>query len=211
MPILLDLTGQQFGRLIAIARDPTARPTRWSCRCECGNTKVAATNDLRQGKTKSCGCLRVEVTGGKNRTHGLRQHPLYDVWQSIKDRCLNPNNPQFKDYGGRGIKICDEWAHDGAAFIAWAEANGYRAGLIIDRENNNWGYSPENCRFVTRKTSNRNKRNTNYIDTHLGRMMLAEAVEISGLGRDTIRRRLKLGWPASKILQPARAMKKSSK
>ena len=92
-------------------------------------------------------------------THGLTNTRIYSVWCTMKQRCYNPNREKYKDYGGRGIDICDEW-QDAAVFAEWALSHGYRPGLQIDRIDNNAGYSPDNCRFVTPKQNSRNRRNT---------------------------------------------------
>ncbi|KAB2699361.1 hypothetical protein F9K79_09715 [Ochrobactrum sp. Kaboul] len=202
MPFI-DLTHRRFGRLTALAIQRGGRRSYWTCQCDCGNTKVVSISKLTSGNTKSCGCLRSELVTAKNMKHGQKRHPLYSVWRSMKNRCYNPEFNQFKDYGGRGIKVCPEWLDDPAAFIAWGEANGYRKGLDIDRENNGWNYSPQNCRFVSRKTSNRNRRNCRYIDTPAGRMMIAEAVEVSGLSRSLIYYRIGKGWPTDRLFEPA--------
>src|SRR5690606_10465631 len=92
-------------------------------------------------------------------THGLRDHKLYGVWRSMKQRCTQKSHYAYKDYGGRGIKICDEWIDDFKAFYDWSMSNGYEEGLTIDRINNDDGYSPENCRWTTMRVQNTNKRN----------------------------------------------------
>lgn len=92
--------------------------------------------------------------------HGLRYHPLYKVWDNIKGRCLDKNNKDYKDYGGRGITVYSKWKDNLKVFIDWAIDNGYKRGLQIDREDNNGNYTPNNCRFVTSATNNQNRRNT---------------------------------------------------
>jgi hypothetical protein len=123
-------------------------------KCHCSNEFIAQTFHIKNGNTKSCGCLRKELLT----KHGMRNHKLYGVIYGMIKRCTNPNNKDFPLYGGRGIKVCEEWTNDRVSFFNWALANGYEAGLTIDRIDNNRGYEPSNCRWVTMKVQNRNKR-----------------------------------------------------
>ena len=122
-----------------------------------------------------------------HRTHGIcAEHPdLYGVWCSMKGRCENPNRQKYKDYGGRGIKVCEEW-HDCGVFAEWAFANGYKQGLQIDRIDNNGDYRPENCRFVTPKQNSRNRRNTKLLTVNGKTKCIAEWSEIVGVSPYTI-------------------------
>ena len=123
-------------------------------RCECGNEKVILCYSVRTGAIKSCSCLQKEMTkikGKKNRTHGLSRHPLYQRWGAMKDRCYNPNFDKFHRYGGRGITMCDEWLNDPIAFMEWGLANGWELGLHLHRIDNDKGYSPDNCEFLSAK------------------------------------------------------------
>ena len=164
MPKLKDLTGIEFERLKVTKRaeDYISKQgvhcVSWECVCRCGTIKNIRGSYLTSGHTKSCGCLSVEMTNNRNRTHGLRNHPLYRVWYSIKARCYNPKRERFKDWGGRGITMCEEWRNNFKAFYDWAMANGYKEGLQIDREDNDGNYTPENCRFVTAKVNSNNRR-----------------------------------------------------
>lgn len=128
--------------------------------CDCGTTKTVNLGNLKNGKIKSCGCLKVKNNREKLTTHGLTKHSLFGRWKNITQRCNNKNNAAHKSYGGRGIAICDEWKNDFKAFYDWCMANGYEKGLQIDRINNNGNYEPSNCRFVTAKENTRNSRQT---------------------------------------------------
>lgn len=171
MPAFIDLTGQKFGRLtvISLYSRATKKPpqqTKWLCKCDCGNEKIASREGLIKGKTNSCGCLRKEITAKRRRIHSKTRTRLYKVWISMKARCNNPNNKRYSSYGGRGITICDEWLHDFQAFYDWATANGYDetanfGQCTIDRIDNDKGYSPDNCRWVTMAEQNKNKRADN--------------------------------------------------
>lgn len=113
---------------------------------------------MRSGHTKSCGCFNRDAAGERGTTHGLYKHRLYAIWGSMKSRCLNQKKHNYHHYGGRGITVCPEWLDDAAVFIEWAEANGAAPGLQIDRIDNDGGYSPDNCRFVTPKENMNNRR-----------------------------------------------------
>lgn len=164
-----NLVGKKFNRLTVIERAENIlhadgrRRVAWICACDCGNTTVVETYMMKSGAIKSCGCLKVERNKRDFGTHGGCRERLYSVWCSMKKRCYNPKYKQYKDYGGRGIKVCDEWLHDYANFKQFALENGYnpQAGFgecTIDRINVDGDYSPDNCRFVDIKTQNNNKR-----------------------------------------------------
>ena len=136
----------------------------WHCICDCGAEKDVEASSLKCGDTKSCGCYHNENQGNLARTHGLSKHPLYRIFRKMVERCENQNCKSYKDYGGRGIKICDEWRTDFFSFYAWANANGYEAGLSIERINNDGNYEPSNCRWATKIEQNTNRRTSRFIE-----------------------------------------------
>lgn len=166
MSSLKDLVGQRFGRLVVTERVGSDQFKRamWKCQCDCGKIRVIYGFNLTQGRTKSCGCLKVQQTILRNTVHGKRKSRLYTTWQNMKKRCSNPNVHNYHRYGGRGITVCDEWRDDFQAFYEWAMANGYEENApygqcTIDRIDNDNGYSPDNCRWVDMKVQRHNQSN----------------------------------------------------
>jgi hypothetical protein len=139
-------------------RERRGKHLYWKCRCDCGVEKVIRREVLKYGKAVSCGCIKLKLIGNVHRTHGASKHPLYNVWKKISDRCYNENGTSWKNYGGRGISVCDEWRNDMWSFMAWAVSNGYRPGLSIDRIDNDGNYEPGNCRWATALMQSRNRR-----------------------------------------------------
>lgn len=166
-----DLAGKKIGFLTALEPAPSInRCTAWRFKCDCGNEVIVKLKDIVSGRVKSCGCYRRKHTGDMRRKHGLKDKSprLYNVWVGMRDRCNNPNNNSYKNYGGRGITVCSEW-NDFKAFYDWAMANGYdenakRGKCTIDRIDNNGNYEPSNCRWVDMHFQNTNTRR--YLERH---------------------------------------------
>jgi len=151
------LLGARFGRLIVLWRNE--HDDKWHCQCDCGKEVGVLSGNLRNGNTKSCGCLRSEM-GGTEPIHGLWKHPAYSRWVAMRARCYSTSQQSYQYYGARGIKVCPEWKDDPAAFVAWADANGFQPDLQIDRIDNDGDYNPQNCRWVTAKENANNRRNS---------------------------------------------------
>lgn len=164
--------GDRFERLTVIGLSHYHRTVpMFNCSCECGAITTVTFKNLRTGMTRSCGCLRNEALRRVNRIHGGVGSRLYVIWCGIKSRCEGKPTastmPYYKNYGGRGIKVCAEWRDNFQAFKDWALSHGYKDGLQIDRVNNDGHYEPSNCRWVTVKENSRNKR-TNIFLTAFG-------------------------------------------
>ena len=127
-------------------------------KCFCGNEFKAQMQSIKSGATTSCGCYQKQRNKETHIIHGLSKHHLHSVWSNMKSRILNINSEDYKNYGARGITICDEWKNDFKSFYDWSLANGYKKELTIDRMNNNGNYEPINCRWVYRNIQNRNRR-----------------------------------------------------
>lgn len=186
--------GERYGRLtIEDYAGLNKRHERlYRCMCDCGNESIVVGSDLKRGNTKSCGCYRKDRARECNTIHGLRNHPLYEVWCKMKARCENPKNPKYRIYGKRGIKVCDAW-HDFKTFFDWAVENGYERGLTIDRIDVNGDYEPDNCRWATIREQNNNKRNTIFILAYGQLRTISEWSDITGIKYTTIYNRVHRG------------------
>lgn len=191
---------QRFGRLTILDVFRQGKRRYCLCRCDCGNVKEIREDTIKSGSTVSCGCYGREARAKATRKHGLSKcsknhHPLYTVWDSIIQRCTNPNTQYYYLYGGRGITICNEWRNDFMSFYRWAIANGYKKGKQIDRIDNNAGYFPENCRWVTAAENARNRRDNVLVEFCGKIMVLQDVANITGINRSTLYYRLKKGLP----------------
>ncbi len=160
-----DITGQRFGLLTVKEFTGIGEHggSYWLCKCDCGGTIITSSHSLIGGNTKSCGCLHIkqasELCKRRNTSHGHSKEDLYFVWKTMRQRCNNPKQHDYKWYGAKGVKICPEW-DDYEKFREWALNHGYKKPLTIDRIDFDKGYSPDNCRFITIQEQQKNKSNT---------------------------------------------------
>ena len=200
---LVDLTDRDFGRLTVLKQaENKNNRVYWECQCDCGNIVTVQSCCLLSKHTKSCGCLATELAIKRKTTHGMRNTPEYNVWTLMLRRCRNPNDEAFKNYGGRGIKVCDEWEHD---FMAFYNYVGKRPSSkhTIDRIDNNGNYEPGNTRWATRYEQSNNNRGNRNITIHGWTMNLGQWADFVGKKRQTIFSRLQKGWyPAKAIFYP---------
>jgi len=154
----IDLTGKRFGRLIALEKTPNSKgKTMWKCICDCGRIVIARGEHIRNGATKSCGCYSKET----HTKHGKSRTPVYKVWQKMKDRCYNKNNPAYKNYGARGIYVCARWRK---SFESFFKDMGHPSKkLTIDRIDNDGPYRKNNCKWSTRMEQVTNRRNNHMV------------------------------------------------
>ena len=186
----MNLVGKKFGRLTVLSQyGNKGYLKRYTCGCECGKTAVVLAENLNRGATKSCGCLKRD----RLKTHGMNKSKIYKVWSSMKARCLNPKNKDFKHYGGRGIKIDNRWlTFEG--FSDWLNSANYKQGLTIDRIDNNGPYSPDNCRFVTLKINQNNRRSCVFREYFGETLNYKQASEKYGISACSIYERIKMGF-----------------
>lgn len=200
MPTAIDITDEQYGRLKVVRfAGMVGRYRTWQCLCECGATLVARQANLRSGATTSCGCRQREIAGIVNFKHGANNTPEYTAWQGMRDRCSNHNGEAYKNYGGRGIKVCDRWLGD-SGFECFLADMGLRPSPkhSLDRYPNNDGnYEPGNCRWATRSQQNQNTRRARRLTVDSETLSVREWSERSGLRYETILNRLRAGWNAS--------------
>lgn len=203
-----NLAGQTFGRLTAIGLSgerSTNGCLKWDCECSCGKVVAVIAYLLTSGSTKSCGCLSRDASILRFTRHGLaggggRKVKLYGVWNDMRGRCNNPSHHAFRYYGGRGITICKEWM-EFKPFYDWAMANGYKHGLTLDRTNNERGYMPQNCRWVTHRQQCRNRSSNIRLTYKDKTRTLVEWGDILGINYGTLRSRLYRNWSTEKTLE----------
>ena len=207
--------GDAYGRLVVEKLDDRVgkRGQRYFlCKCACGNTVSIVESNLVTGHTKSCGC----IVGKTNPSPLKNNDPLYRTWTNAETRCYNPKSVKYARYGARGIRMCDEWLHDFPAFYKWANENGYKPGLQIDRINNDGNYCPENCRFVTPGENMHNTSMNRWLtlngETKLLEEWGKELYPKIGVNNETICKRLTvLHWPVERALTEPTHSKKTQR
>lgn len=201
----LSLEGARFGRLKWRDEAPTyIAPCGASYRCgvwdcDCGSVLIARVGMVVNGNTRSCGCLNRDKASQLNKTHGMSKTTEYTIWQSMHDRCFNPNSDAFKNYGGRGITVCERW-HRPLGFVNFTQDMGPRpAGKMLERRDNNGPYSPENCYWATRLQQNRNSRHNRVFTVFGVTGCVTELCDRFHVPYWRAYGRIKLGWPAERV------------
>jgi hypothetical protein len=200
------MVGKRFGRLVVIEFLGINKSCKrvWKCKCDCGKITKVITSHLLNGHTRSCGCIRLEnsiiATKKSNTKHGKCHTRIYRTWINMLARCYNKNEIHYKDYGARGIVVCNKWS-EFINFYNWALDNGYKDTLTIDRINVNGNYEPSNCRWATNEQQNNNKR-TNIFITYNGETKTLTQWErelklTKGILRDRI---VRYGWTIKRAL-----------
>ena len=203
-----NLKDKRFGHLTVLEFNGIVSNHKrsWLCKCDCGKIKPIREGNLLSGVSKSCGCAIVDKSRQRMLKHGMSKscgnHPLYKVWQGIKTRCYYGKSKRYKDYGGRGIKMYDDWRNDFMKFYKWAIENGYKEDLEISRINIDGNYEPNNCRFVTGTANQRNKRNNHLVTINFETKTIADWCEQCSLKRTTFHGRLERGWRGEELLLP---------
>lgn len=214
MSTLIDITGNKYGMLTVIRRAENAPKgiTRWECQCDCGNIVIVRGRNLKNGAVKSCGCLK-SVANKKRSRHNMTGTRLYQAWANIKQRCYHENNPWYKFYGARGIKMCDIWRESFEAFAEWALSNGYQDDLTIERINNDRGYEPNNCKWIGLGAQANNKRSNVKITYKNETHTLSEWCKIYGVEYYLVYNRIhKNRWDFERaIFEPVHAEKRNRK
>lgn len=196
---LIDLTGQRFGRLVVLGEAARRGNARYCiCQCDCGKEKVIAYSNLRFNQSKSCGCLSVEMTNARNKTHGLRNTPEYSSWQHMISRCSN-NDPHHIHYKQRNIKVCVRWLGENGLKNFIDDMGPRPPKHSIDRIDNNGDYTPENCRWTTQKVQSNNIERNVMVTYEGAQLTIAQLSDRVGIHPSTLHSRIiKMGWTVDK-------------
>lgn len=194
--------GQRFSRLTTREYDKAKQ--KWLCECDCGNEKYVTAGHLRDGHTRSCGCLRRETTAASFTKHSQSGTRLYSIFYHMHDRCEKKQCKDYKNYGGRGISVCGEWNRVSGfvAFHEWAMKNGYHDGLSIDRKDANGNYEPDNCRWATDKIQANNQRRNHRILYSGKEYTISQLSELLSIDAGVLWYRITHGWPEDKLSLP---------
>ena len=204
--LTMDLVGCRFDRLVVIRRASatSSRNIRWECLCDCGEMTVVQGGSLKNGRTRSCGCLQKEIAT----KHGMEDTLTYTTWAQMKTRCLNPRHRWYSYYGGRGIRVCRRWLQ----FENFLADMGVKPkGMTLDRLDNSGDYSSGNCRWATREVQQNNRRNTRFLLFRGKRQSVMQWCRELGIAERLIRGRLRLGWSPERIFTEPTDFKRSTR
>lgn len=203
-----NIIGEKFGRLTVtgLSDKKGGRKRYWICECDCGNTVLVRSDNLRSKTTMSCGCFKKEqdkINLAKNhKGYNSQQSRLYHIWQGMRRRCENTSCAEYPEWGGRGITVCDEWSKDYKPFMNWSASNGYRDFLSIDRIDVNGNYEPSNCRWVTAKVQANNRRSNINVEYNGEIHNLSQWGVFLGIKQGTLYERYRKGDRGSNLFRP---------
>lgn len=206
-----DLTGKRFGKLEVKELSSKENGSKWLCVCDCGKELIVKQNNLLSNNTRSCGCLFIEIHKIGNPKHNLYHTRIYKIWSAMKNRCYLKTHVAYKRYGGRGITICDEWKNNVENFYNWSMENGYEENLTIDRIDNNKGYSPDNCRWVTPLEQQNNTRKNIYYEYNGEKFTLSQICRKYNINYSTLSHRLEKNNDIKKAIETPINKSKSRK
>lgn len=201
MAAKIDITGLKVGRLTVLHANQTSFDGNyWICECECGNVIEALSGNLRQGHTRSCGCLKRDIWLKARTSHNLSKRPEYKVWKSLRKRIHNPNDERYASYGGRGLTVDPRWDE---SFEVFLQDMGHRPGpgYSIDRVDNDQGYWPDNCVWATNKSQANNRRTSRILEYRGVSKTLAQWADELGISRHNLQARIGRGWSVEKALE----------
>lgn len=200
MPAFNDLTGKSFGKwLVLYYAGGNGQGATWLCVCECGTERVVTASTMVGGRSRSCGCDLSGVYVSHGHQRGGKQSPTYMTWRAMLRRCSDSGHPSYKDYGGRGIKVCDAWK----SFEAFLSDMGERPkGKNLDRIDCDGDYTAENCRWLTNRENNNNRRNNHHIEFNGQTLTVSQWADVLGIKVGTIRARLSRGANTEQALRP---------
>ncbi len=209
---MIDMAGKKFARLTVIGYSHSNNGAYWDCVCECGGRKTFGGNNLRSGNALSCGCaakesrlVNVRKAIDANRIPFPYSRKLKDLWRNMRNRCYDPSNKRWENYGGRGIRICQEWLDDYFKFYKWATENGNAPGKQIDRINNDGNYEPSNCRFTDSITQMNNTTRNRFLTWKGETFTVCQWARRLGIRPQCLQHRVDRGWSAERMFsQPVR-------
>jgi len=203
-------TGMTFGRLkvIEYAGQNIHYEAKWKCKCDCGNEIIVMSGQLMAGRVNSCKECKKEKLRNRMTTHGMTNTRLFHIWQGLRSRCNNPNDKNYKNYGGRGIIVDKHWNQSFESFYNWAINNGYKSNLTLDRTNVNGNYEPVNCRWATIKQQCNNTRVNRKVTINGVTKTVTEWADETGLKESTIRERLRHGYDGLDVIRTLRERRK---
>jgi hypothetical protein len=209
---IADLTNKKFGDLIVISEHHRKNGVFWLCLCICGRQTIVRGNSLNYGSTKSCGCgskktaIHNCLSAAQKRILPFKNvRKLKDLYKNMRNRCCDPLNKRYKNYGGRGIKVCDEWLNDRIGFYKWASENGFDIGMSIERRDVNGNYEPSNCCFIPMLDQQKNTTRSKFLEWGGEKLTIAEWARKLGVKQRALQHRVARDWPLERIFnQPFR-------